>query len=199
MQLRDFDPKAMDEDRLNVFLEWVKACTNLIHGADSSTMLRRDGFRFTRIGQFLERADNTARLLDVKYHVTLPSPQDVGGLVDYYQWLAILRVVGARRAYRVMFKGSVEPAHIAELLVLRPEFPRSLTFCFEQITVHLDGIADHDPRLSAQCKRLAHAQYSELRFGRIEQIFEQGLHEYLSDVVDGCRVLGAEIAKGHLF
>ncbi|HTD29910.1 MAG TPA: alpha-E domain-containing protein, partial [Xanthomonadaceae bacterium] len=204
MQLRDFNPgsmdrASMDEDRLNVFLEWVKACTNLIHGADSSTMLRRDGFRFTRIGQFLERADNTARLLDVKYHVTLPSPQDVGGLVDYYQWLAILRMVGARRAYRVLFKGSVEPAHIAELLILRPEFPRSLTFCFEQITVHLDGIADHDPRLSAQSKRLAHAQYSELRFGRIEQIFEQGLHEYLSEVIDGCKVLGAEIARGHLF
>jgi uncharacterized alpha-E superfamily protein len=199
MELRDFDPQRMNDDRLAEFLDWVKARTSLVQGVYANTMLRRDGFHFTRLGQFLERADNSARLLDVKYHVRLPTADDIGGVVDYYQWLAILRVVGARRAYRVLFKGRVKPLHVAELLILRPEFPRSLAFCFEQITRNLDAIVSHDPRLSAESKRIAHSQHAELRFGRIEQIFEQGLHEYLSDIVVRCDELGSEIARGHLF
>ena len=199
MELRDFEPSEMNEDRLTEFLDWTKARTSLVHGVYANTMLRRDGFHFTRIGQFLERADNTARLLDVKYHVRLPTVQDVGGVIDYYQWLAVLRVVGARRAYRVLFKGHVEPAQVAELLILRPEFPRSLVFCFEQICLNLDAIEAHDPRLSSDCKRIAHSQYAALRFGQIEPIIEQGLHEFLSELVDRCGLLGAEIARGHLF
>jgi uncharacterized alpha-E superfamily protein len=135
----------------------------------------------------------------VKYHVRLPTPQDVGGVIDYYQWLAILRVLGARRAYRVMFKGRVEPAHVAELLILRREFPRSLAFCFEHITTHLDAISASDPKRSAESKRQAHSCYAELRFGAIGNIFSHGLHEYLSEFIEGCDQLGAEIAKGHLF
>jgi len=199
MELRGFNPSGMDEDRLTVFLDWVKARTSLVHGVYANTMLRRDGFYFTRIGEFLERADNTARLLDVKYHVRLPTAQDVGGLVDYYQWLAILRVVGARRAYRVLFKGQVEPLRVAELLVLRAEFPRSLVFCFAQIALNLDAIRSHDPMLSAESKRIAHSQYTDLRFGRIDQVFQFGLHEYLSGIVERCEELGAEIARGHHF
>ena len=199
LEMRDFDPAAMSQDRAAEFLDWVKSRTSLVHGLYASTMLRRDGFHFTRLGQFLERADNTARLLDVKYHVRLPTPQDVGGLVDYYQWLAILRVVGARRAYRVLFKGRVEPAQVAELLILRAEFPRSLAFCFDQITLNLDAISDHDAQRSATAKRLAHSQYAELRFGGVDRIFQQGLHEYLSRIVEGCAELGTEIARGHLF
>jgi uncharacterized alpha-E superfamily protein len=199
MELRDFESSQMTEDRLAEFLDWVKARTSLVHGVYANTMLRREGYHFTRIGQFLERADNTARLLDVKYHVRLPTAQDVGGVVDYYQWLAILRVVGARRAYRVLFKGQVEPALVAELLILRPEFPRSLVFCFEQICLHLDAIVAHDPKLSAESKRIAHTQYAALRFGQIEQIIDHGLHEYLSELVECCENLGIQIAKGHLF
>lgn len=199
MELRGFDPESMDDDRRTEFLDWVKARAGLFHGVYSSTMLRRDGFHFARLGQFLERADNTARLLDVKYHVKLPTAQDVGGVVDYYQWVAILRVVAARRAYRVLFKGNVQPAQVAELLILREEFPRSLVFCFASITHHLDCISGHDPARSAESKRLAHSQFAELRFGRIDKIFERGLHEYLSDVIARCDELGAEIGRGHMF
>lgn len=199
MELRDFENSEMTEDRLAEFLDWVKARTSLVHGVYANTMLRRDGFHFTRLGQFLERADNTARLLDVKYHVRLPTAQDIGGVVDYYQWLAILRVVGARRAYRVLFKGHVQPAQVAELLLLRLEFPRSLAFCFEQICLNLDDITSQDPALSAECKRLAHKQFAELRYGRIDDIIEHGLHEYLSELIDRCSLLGAEIARGHHF
>lgn len=199
IELTDFIQTPLDADRLAEFLDWVKARVGLFHGVCSNGMLRRDSFCFIRTGQFLERADNTARLLDVKYHVQLPEVSDVGGVVDYYQWLAILRVVGARRAYRVLFKGRVQPAHVAELLISRDVFPRSLAFCYEQITQHLDGIKAQDPQLASDAKRHAHAMYAHLRFANIDTVIEDGLHEYLTDVIDRTRDLGAEIAKGHLF
>lgn len=199
IELADFTRAPLDADRLAEFLDWVKARVGLFHGVCSNGMLRRDSFCFIRTGQFLERADNTARLLDVKYHVQLPDVSDVGGVVDYYQWLAILRVVGARRAYRVLFKGRVQPAHVAELLISREVFPRSLAFCYDQITQHLDGIKAQDPKLAADAKRKAHAMHAHLRFANIDTVIEDGLHEYLTDVIDRTRDLGAEIARGHLF
>ncbi len=188
-----------DPDRLAVFLDWLKARVRLFHGVSTNDMLRRDEYCFVRIGQFLERADNTARLLDVKYHVRLPNAADVGGVVDYYQWLAILRVVGARRAYRVLFKGQVESAHVAELLISRSEFPRSLVFCYRQITQHLDAVQDQNPQLTAEAKRQAHSLYSQLRFARIDHIIANGLHEYLTGMVQQTDELGSQIARGHLF
>ena len=198
-ELAGFTVAPLDGDGLAEFLEWVKARVGLFHGVTSNGMLRRDGFGFVRIGQFLERADNTARLLDVKYHVRLPSVSDVGGVIDYYQWLAILRVVGARRAYRVLFKGQVEPAHVAELLISRSEFPRSLAFCYQQITQHLDGIRSQDPQRAAEAKRQAHSLYADLRFASIDHVIDDGLHEYLTDLIERTETLGTRIASGHLF
>lgn len=181
------------------FLEAVKSSVGLFHGVTANAMLRLDGFHFIRVGQFLERADNTARLLDVKYHVRLPEVSDVGGVVDYYQWLAILRAVGARRAYRVLFKAQVDPAQVAELLITREEFPRSLAYCYRQITVHLDAIHVQHPQRSAEAKRQAHSVFADLRYARVQQIITAGLHEYLTDLIERTEVLGIEVADGHLF
>lgn len=198
-ELAGFRETPLDSDRLAEFLDWVKARVGLFHGMCSNTMLRRDGFRFVRAGQFLERADNTARLLDVKYHVRLPQVSDVGGVIDYYQWLAILRVLGARRAYRVLFKGQVEATQVAELLVIRNEFPRSLAFCFQQITQELDAIQSQDPKRAVEAKRQAHSLYAYIRFARVDQIMESGLHEYLTDLIERTDELGSQIAVGYLF
>ena len=192
------DNGTFERDPAALF-EWVKFRSHLSRGVAVGTMLQDESLHFIRIGTFLERADNTARILDVKYHVQLPDVSDVGGVVDYYQWLAILRVVGARRAYRVLFKGRVQPAHVAELLISREVFPRSLAFCYEQITQHLDAIKAQDPKLAADAKRKAHAMHAHLRFANIDTVIEDGLHEYLTDVIDRTRDLGAEIARGHLF
>ena len=189
----------LDASRLAEFLEWVKARVGLFHGVCWNGMLRRDSYFFIRTGQFLERADNTARLLDVKYHVRLPDARDVGGVVDYYQWLAILRVVGARRAYPVLYKGVVKPANVAELLISQAVFPRSLAFCYKQITQDLDLIQAQDPASAAEAKRQAHSLYASLRFARIDKVIAAGLHEFLTDVIDRTEALGAEIARGHLF
>ncbi|MEO6800887.1 MAG: alpha-E domain-containing protein [Rhodanobacter sp.] len=198
-ELSSYRAESMDADHLADFLDWVKARASLFHGVTSNNMLRRDSFHFTRTGQFLERADNTARLLDVKYHVRLPQVSDVGGVVDYYQWLAILRVVSARRAYRVLFKGLVEPARVAELLITSSVFPRSLTFCYQQITQHLDEIVGQDPQLVAEAKRQANALYADLRYASVDNIIEHGLHEYLTALIERTAELGTQIAKGHLF
>jgi len=189
---------SRSSDELIRFLDWVKERTGLFQGVYANTMLRMDGFHFCRLGQFIERADNTARLLDVKYHVALPSVKDVGGVIDYYQWLAILRVVAARRAYRVLFKGAVEPRHVAELLILRPEFPRSLRYCFEHLASHLAQIKGQDPARSAEAKRQANALEAELAGLSIETIMAGGLHEFLSEMVGRTDVLGREIGKALL-
>lgn len=198
-ELSNWRTGPMDTDHLMEFLDWVKSRVGLFHGVCANNMLRRDGYHFTRVGQYLERADNTARLLDVKYHVTLPKVTDVGGVVDYYQWLAILRVVSARRAYRVLFKGLVEPARVVELLITSSVFPRSLTFCYQQITEHLDAIQSQDPHLAADAKREANSLYAELRYAHADTIISKGLHDYLTRLIERTSELGAEIAKGHLF
>lgn len=198
-ELAAYRSAPMTEDLLTEFLDWVKARVGLFHGVCSNTMLRRDGFHFERMGQFLERADNTARLLDVKYHVKLPQLSDVGGVIDYYQWLAILRVVGARRAYRVLFKGQVEPAQVAELLITRNEFPRSLSFCYQNITQHMDAIEDRNPQRTAEASRQAHSVYADLHFASVDRVIGEGLHEYLTDVIERTETLGAAISEAYLF
>lgn len=192
-------PGVLSPDERIRFLDWVKARVGLFQGVFANTTLRMDSFHFFRIGQFLERADNTARLLDVKYHVRLPRVEDVGGVIDYYQWLAVLRVVAARRAYRVLFKGQVQPAQVAELLVLRPEFPRSLRFSYQRIAEHLDLIEDQDPARVGEAKRLAHGLLVRLKYSSIDEVIAGGLHEFLSDIVDRTAELGGAIARAHHF
>ena len=112
--------------RVGRFLERVKERSLLFDGAAGATMLRSDAYWFTRLGTFVERADNTARILDVKYCVLLPKAEPVGGSVDYYQWATILRSVSALRSYHWVYRDRIKPWLVAELLILRPEMPRSL-------------------------------------------------------------------------
>ncbi|HSF71766.1 MAG TPA: alpha-E domain-containing protein, partial [Methylotenera sp.] len=105
------------------FCDWVKARSHLFRGVCFGTMLRDDAFSFVRLGTFIERADNTARLLDVKYHLLLPEEEEVGGAVDYYEWSAVLRSVSAFQAYQKIFSDSIVPWRVAELLVLRRDMP----------------------------------------------------------------------------
>ncbi len=128
----------MDEDRMyakgiSSFFEWVKERSHLFRGVTFGTMRRDDAFQFSRLGTYMERSDNTARILDVKYHVLLPSVTDVGGAVDYYQWSAVLRSVSAFESYRKVYRDTVTPLKIAELLILRDDIPRSLRFCMRDV------------------------------------------------------------------
>ena len=171
----------------------IRQKSSLVRGALHGTMLRNDIFNFARAGTFVERADNTARILDVKYHVLLPSYSGVGGLLDYYQWTSILRSVSAVRAYQWVYRDEVKPWNVAELLLLRPEMPRSLRSCYDDVAACLDAISTAHGGTRGECHRRAGAVAAKLRYARIDDIFQSGLHEYLTEMIDQTAELGDQI------
>jgi uncharacterized alpha-E superfamily protein len=180
------------------FLEWMKDRSSLFRGVLFGTMMRDPGFNFTRLGTFIERADNTARILDVKYHVLLPKDAQVGGSVDYYQWTTVLRAVSALSIYRRLYHETPQPWNIAELLILREELPRSLISCVREMTEQLESLAQAYGR-RLECHRVAGKLYAELKFARSRDIYQGGLHEFLSDFIIRNNQLSDEIARCYLF
>src|SRR6266851_4202871 len=142
-------------EELARFLRFVQETSLRFDGSAYRTMLRNDAYWFSRLGLHLERADNTARILDVKYHVLLPEEEHVGGPLDYYQWTSILRSVSALRGYHWVYQERLKPWLVAELLILRPEMPRSLLSCYEQITEYLELLADGYGGKRGACHRRA--------------------------------------------
>jgi len=194
LEVRDLSYNRLEAMGPRTFFDWVKERSHLFRGVTYGTMLRDEAFRFVRLGTFLERADCTARLLDVKYHVLLPRPEDVGGALDYYQWGALLRSVSAFRAYRNLYRDVIKPIRIAELLILRADMPRSLLASFNEIREILTSLRESYSR-DYGSTRLALEMHSQLRYGRIEDVFEQGLHEYLTQFIQHIIVLGNAIAR----
>ncbi|MFJ6024049.1 alpha-E domain-containing protein [Brevundimonas sp. NPDC092305] len=179
------------------FLEWVKTVTLSVEGATSRTMLRNDGYYFLRLGAAIERADNTARLLDVKYHLLLPEGERVGGQLDYFQWTTLLREVSALTAYRWVYRDSVKPWLVADLLVLNRQMPRSLASCQASIVRYLERLAnDYGRRGPAQ--RLAADRMRGFDTARIETIFQSGLHEYIQAFLAENGRLGQAITDQYL-
>ena len=154
----------------------------MFRGSLLGTLLRDEGYHFSQLGAFMERADNTARILDVKYYVLLPSNETVGGDLDAFQWETILRSVSAHRSYRHVYKDRYRPWNIGEFLILRPEMPRSLRFCYGWIERSLDGLADL-MGTSAPSRDDAAALHAALQNGNMAAIFQAGLHEFLSDFI----------------
>ncbi|GIL39022.1 alpha-E domain-containing protein [Roseiterribacter gracilis] len=188
----------MEVDRLVPILEWVKSRSLAFSGAYANTMLRNEGYAFAHLGTTLERADNTARVLDVKYHLLLPDQEGVGGVLDYVQWQSVLRAVSALRAYQWVYHQRLQPWLVADLLILRPELPRSLLSCASQIVTTLDSLADRAGGRRGECHRLAGRMHAELRYSRIESIFQAGLHEFLTGFIDQLKELGAAIDQHYL-
>jgi uncharacterized alpha-E superfamily protein len=176
------------------FFDWVKDRSHLFRGVTYGTILRGEAFNFSRLGTFLERADNTARILDVKYHVLLPSVQDVGGALDYYQWTALLRSVSAYETYRSLYRDQIFPIKVAQLLILERRMPRSLAACFEQITQAMERIEGQD----RAAKRLAGELNARLTHADIAEIFQDGLHEYLTECIADMHELGGRIQRAYL-
>src|SRR6185312_4000799 len=126
LELKRYGNGPTSREEFSRFLRWVQETSMLIDGAAYRTMLRNDAYWFSRVGLYIERADNTARILDVKYHLLLPAEQHVGGPLDYFQWTAILRSVSALTAYNWVYHDSLKPWLIADLLTLNKELPRAL-------------------------------------------------------------------------
>ncbi len=186
-----------DRERSAQFLEFVKKASLDYDGAAHRTMLRNDAYWFSRLGLYIERADNTARILDVKYNILLPETETVGGSVDYFQWAAILRAVSALNAYHWVYRESFKPWLIAELLILRPEMPRSLIACYENIVRFLDAIAKAYGQKGA-AQRRAHDVMGRLMAATTKEIFQSGLHEFITLFVEDNTNLGTTICVQYL-
>ena len=197
LELQRFDKENMSRERFVRFLEWVKGVSLSFDGSAYRTMLRNDAYWFTRLGLAIERADNTARILDVKFHVLLPETESVGGSLDYFQWTTILREVSALTAYHWVYRQSVKPWLVADLLILNRQMPRSLANCYELLVRHLDLVADAYGRRGPS-QRLASNMLARLSSARIEGIFTIGLHEFINDFIAENNKLGAAMAEQYL-
>jgi uncharacterized alpha-E superfamily protein len=175
------------------FFDWVKMRSSLSRGTTLGTLLQDEAYHFIRLGTLLERADNTARILDVKYHVLRPQGDE--GATDFYQWGALLRSVSAFEVYRKAYRDVITPERVAELLILRSDMPRSLHFCVNGVVKNLDLIAN---RQSGETQRQAGLLHAQLHYARIEDILEHGLHEYLTDFMDRIYMLGDGVSKNFL-
>jgi len=220
--------------------EWVKFRSHLSRGVTVGTMLQDEAFHFLRIGSFLERADNTARLLDVKFHSVengiigfgpgaaaarlrygmalaetqsqSQSQSQTGGgsqsqsqsqsqesskdvEFDFYHWSAVLRSVSGFEVYRKVYRNVIRPERVAELLILRPDMPRSLAACVHEVLVNLQRVANEQ---SKDTLRMAGRLHADLQYGRIDEILATGLHAYLTQFLDRVNDLGARISRDFL-
>jgi uncharacterized alpha-E superfamily protein len=190
LELRARSDDALNNGGLNEYFEWIKIQSHQFRGVTFGTMLRDEAYQFIRLGTFMERADNTARFLDVKYHTLLPSAADVGGAVDYYQWSALLRSVSALSSFRRIYRDQITPRRVAELLILREDLPRSLHACMNEIYEILRGLCRND---SMEPERLAGELHAQFHYGRVEKIMKDGLHEHLMDFLEKLQLLHLEL------
>ncbi len=183
--------------------EWVKFRSHLSRGVTVGTMLQDEAFHFLRIGSFLERADNTARLLDVKYHAVDPElfdgPLAPGGAkdveYDFYHWSAVLRSVSGFEVYRKAYRNVIRPEKVAELLILRPDMPRSLAACMNEVVANLRRVANEQ---SGETLRCAGRLRADLQYGRIDEILLTGLHAFLTQFLERVHRVGLGISRDFL-
>ena len=192
--------EAFERDPSTLF-EWVKFRSHLSRGVTVGTMLQDEALHFLRIGTFLERADNTARLLDVKFQALAggdyfgPGAAKEGQEVDFYHWSAILRSVSGFEIYRKVYRNVIHPEKVAELLILRPDMPRSLAGCLNDVVANLRMIANEQ---SSETLRRAGRLRSDLQYSRIDEILATGLHAYLTEFLDRVNDIGVGISRDFL-
>jgi uncharacterized alpha-E superfamily protein len=179
--------------------EWVKFRSHLSRGVTIGTMLKDEARSFMRLGTYLERGDNTARLVDVKYHAIesdfFGEANDKDQEYDFYHWSAILRSVSAFEIYRKVYRDVIRPDRVAELLILRSDMPRSLHACLEEVVSNLSVVSDN---LRSETLHKAGKLLSELKFGRIAEIMDTGLHAFLTQYLDRVNVIGESISADFL-
>lgn len=187
------------QDDPAAFFEWVKFRSHLSRGVAIGTMLQDEAFHFYRMGTFLERADNTARLLDVKFHAVQSdfygAASEMDQEYDFYHWSAILRSVSAFEVYRKVYRDVIKPERVAELLILRPDMPRSLRATLNELVANLAVVSNSQ---SAETERLAGKLRADLQYARIDEILATGLHAFLTQFLERVNNLGWRISQDFL-
>jgi uncharacterized alpha-E superfamily protein len=198
IELKQLLGRKVKAAELPGIIDAIKRRAGLIRGAFHGSMLRNDLYNFSRIGTFIERADNTSRILDVKYYVLLPAVSQVGSSIDNFQWESILRSVSAHRSYGWVYDGEYKAANIADFLILNVRMPRSLAYCYEKIVSNL-GYLEGDYGERHKAHDTAASIKSMLKRGSIADIMDQGLHEFLEDFVSRNNQLSVDISEGYRF
>ena len=196
-ELRELQRTPRSELPLSHMVDWTLRHCAQVRGAIEATQLRNDNWDFLHLGYFLERGDNTARLLDVKYFVLLPRIDFVGSGLDNYQWTTLLRALSAHRAFHWAYGGDVTAPKIAHFLILNPQCPRSLRTCAQGMSDHLDRLARGYQRSSVVQSR-ARTLLGELAEMSVEDVFEEGLHEFLTRYIAEVGAIGRAVGEIYL-
>lgn len=198
LELRSIERQPRTDALLPKLCDWTKRQGALLRGATEATHLQNDGYDFLNLGYYLERADNTARVVDVKYYVLLPTVDMVGSSIDTYQWTTLLRALSAYRAFHWAYRGEYNPRKIAHFLILNQACPRSLLHCVDQVGLHLNRLARAYDRTTPAHDR-ARDMLAELAEAQVEDILREGLHEFLTRFINQNAALGQDLADGYLF
>ncbi|MBY6049365.1 alpha-E domain-containing protein [Vannielia litorea] len=198
MRLKELLKRKVNERDLPQALGLIRQRTALVRGATHGTLLRNDIYDFARIGTFLERADNTGRILDVKYYVLLPSANAVGSQLDNVQWETILRSVSGESGIRMVYGHNPTPRDIAAFLILDGRMPRSLYFCAKKLQDNLGYLA-HDYGETATSHDLAVQLGKRLKERSIDEIFDIGLHEFIQEILIALGELSRQIEVDYRF
>ncbi len=198
MALKQALSRPVTERSLHETLATVRNRTSMVRGALHGTMLRNDIFAFSRLGTFIERADNTARILDVKYYLLLPSAAFIGSRMDNAQWEVILRSVSAERSYRWLHTGDTSPLGIAQFLILDERMPRSLAFCTTKSRQYLNHL-ERDYGTRQQSQILCDEITERITETNVETIFQGGLHEFLGSFISDSIKLANHIEEDFRF
>jgi uncharacterized alpha-E superfamily protein len=197
--LNDFDAQAEIAAGPHRFCERVIFGSHRFHGVTDATLPHDEGWEFLRTGCGLERAEMTARLVDVQYHALLDTPVSVGS-PDSHQWMAVLKSVGAYEAYHRQYHSPIEPERVAEMLILHPQHPRSIRFAMTEMQSALRAISGASTGSYAnEAERLTGKVLERLRYDKIEEIFRGGLHEYLSELIRMLNSIGEAIARTYFY
>jgi uncharacterized alpha-E superfamily protein len=197
----EFRTKTMadtDERRYADFVESVLAASFTFRGAINSTLLRDERQWFIELGKHIERADATARLLDVKYHVLLPQADEVGAGLDLLQWQQILRAANALRAFRHVYREQVSAPRVVDLLVVNSQSPRSLRYSYEAICDNIDNIGVHT-KAQRKASDIARATRDKLRSADAHSIIDFGLHEWLTEMISETNQLANALGESYGF
>lgn len=198
MSLKSALARPVSDRNLAQVLSSIRNSSAVVRGALHGTMLRNDIFSFARLGTFLERADNTARILDVKYYILLPSAASVGSVMDNTQWETILSSVSAERSFRWLHAGDTSPRSIADFLILDRRMPRSLAFSYSKIGENLN-LLERDYATTQDCHELARKICARYVDCSIETVFDDGLHEFLQDSIQSTAKLASVIERDFRF
>jgi uncharacterized alpha-E superfamily protein len=190
--LKEILKRPVSDRNLVKTLATIRRQSGLVRGSLHGTMLRNDIYEFARLGTFIERADYTARILDMKYYILLPSVSFVGSSIDNRQWENVLRSVSAYRSYRWLNEHEISPRGICNFLILDPRFPRSLIFCARQLAVNLRLLAKEYNQKSKSAK-LSRVISKNLDTIKVNEVFELGLHEFLRQCIADLSQLSAQI------